>query len=34
MGGVNASPNYIDEVGIGADGIVTNTTHQGGVSAG
>ncbi|KAL4781659.1 general substrate transporter [Aspergillus varians] len=32
MGGVNASPNYVVEVGIGeADGTVTNTTHQGGI---
>lgn len=32
MGGVNASPNYVTEVGIGtADGTVTNTTKQGGI---
>src|SRR5690349_11513699 len=32
MGGVNASPNYVVEVGIGlADGTVTDTTHQGGI---
>lgn len=32
MGGVNASPRYVQEVGIGnADGTVTNTTHQGGI---
>ncbi|KAH8786787.1 general substrate transporter [Hyaloscypha sp. PMI_1271] len=32
MGGVNASPNYVVEVGIGLpDGTVTNTTHQGGI---
>lgn len=32
MGGVNASPDYITEVGIGlANGEVTNTTHQGGI---
>jgi MFS family permease len=32
MGGVNAAPRYVEEVGIGnADGTVTNTTHQGGI---
>jgi MFS family permease len=32
MGGVNAAPTYVTEVGIGtADGTVTNTTHQGGI---
>lgn len=32
MGGVNASPRYVQEVGIGqADGTVTDTTHQGGI---
>lgn len=31
MGGVNASPNYVDEVGIGRNGVVTDTTHQGGI---
>ncbi|KAJ5594996.1 uncharacterized protein N7459_001204 [Penicillium hispanicum] len=32
MGGVNASPTYVTEVGIGKpDGTVTNTTHQGGI---
>lgn len=32
MGGVNASPRYVQEVGIGLpDGTVTNTTHQGGI---
>lgn len=32
MGGVNASPNYVTEVGIGLpDGTITNTTHQGGI---
>ena len=32
MGGVNASPTYITEVGIGtSDGTVTDTTHQGGL---
>ncbi|KAG9838431.1 major facilitator superfamily transporter sugar, partial [Aureobasidium melanogenum] len=32
MGGVNASPNYVTEVNIGLhDGIVTNTTKQGGI---
>ncbi|KAL2871229.1 putative MFS sugar transporter [Aspergillus lucknowensis] len=32
MGGVNASPTYVTEVGIGeADGTVTDTTHQGGI---
>lgn len=32
MGGVNASPNYVTEVGIGrADGTVTKTTTQGGI---
>ncbi|OBT55250.1 hypothetical protein VE04_04673 [Pseudogymnoascus sp. 24MN13] len=32
MGGVNASPNYVAEVGIGLpDGTVTDTTHQGGI---
>ncbi|BCR86532.1 uncharacterized protein ACHE_30519S [Aspergillus chevalieri] len=32
MGGVNASPYYVTEVGIGkADGTVTDTTHQGGL---
>jgi MFS family permease len=29
---VNASPNYVTEVGIGLpDGTITNTTHQGGI---
>lgn len=31
MGGVNSSPNYIDEVNIGSNGTVTNTTKQGGI---
>jgi len=32
MGGVNSSPRYVQEVGIGLqDGTVTNTTHQGGI---
>ncbi|GKZ30072.1 hypothetical protein AbraIFM66950_007681 [Aspergillus brasiliensis] len=32
MGGVNASPSYITEVGIGNDdGTVTDTTHEGGI---
>ena len=32
MGGVNASPDYVQEVGIGlADGTVTSTFHQGGI---
>ncbi|OGM45198.1 hexose carrier protein [Aspergillus bombycis] len=32
MGGVNASPTYVTEVGIGRpDGSVTDTTHQGGL---
>jgi hypothetical protein len=32
MGGVNASPRYVEEVGIGLpDGTVTDTTHQGGI---
>jgi len=31
MGGVNASPDYISEVNIGSNGIVTNTTKQGGI---
>ncbi|KAJ5847626.1 hypothetical protein N7455_011583 [Penicillium solitum] len=32
MGGVNASPRYVTEVGIGKpDGTVTDTTHQGGI---
>jgi hypothetical protein len=32
MGGVNAAPNYVQEVGIGLpDGTVTNTVHQGGI---
>ncbi|KAF7976648.1 hypothetical protein HWV62_5973 [Athelia sp. TMB] len=32
MGGVNASPRYVETMGIGkADGTVTNTTHQGGI---
>lgn len=32
MGGVNASPNFVTEVGIGLpNGVVTDTTHQGGI---
>lgn len=32
MGGVNASPTYVTEVGIGTSGgTVTDTTHQGGL---
>jgi MFS family permease len=32
MGGVNAAPYYVTEVGIGEpDGTVTDTTHQGGI---
>lgn len=31
MGGVNASPDYIDEVNIGHNDIITNTTKQGGI---
>lgn len=33
MGSVNGVPDYIDTVGIGADGVVTNTTKQGGIVA-
>ncbi|KAK5271945.1 hypothetical protein LTR99_000896 [Exophiala xenobiotica] len=33
MGSVNGSAGYIDLVGIGADGVVTNTTKQGGIVA-
>lgn len=32
MGGVNASPRYVTEVGIGTpDGTITDTTHEGGI---
>ncbi|KAF7559754.1 hypothetical protein G7046_g4389 [Stylonectria norvegica] len=32
MGGVNAAPKYVEEVGIGnSDGTVTDTVHQGGI---
>jgi len=32
MGGINASPNFITEVGIGLpNGVVTDTTHHGGI---
>ncbi|KAL4922600.1 general substrate transporter [Aspergillus aurantiobrunneus] len=32
MGGVNAAPTYVVEVGIGeSDGTITDTTHQGGI---
>jgi MFS family permease len=32
MGGVNASPDFVTEVGIGLpSGVVTDTTHQGGI---
>lgn len=31
MGGVNSSPDYVDEVGIGSNGVVTSTIHQGGI---
>ena len=32
MGGVNSSPRYVTEVGIGLpDGTVTDTVHQGGI---
>ncbi|KAJ5380658.1 uncharacterized protein N7496_003086 [Penicillium cataractarum] len=32
MGGVNAAPTYVTEVGIGTpDGTITHTTHQGGI---
>lgn len=32
MGGVNASPRYVQTVGIGkSDGTVTDTAHQGGI---
>jgi sugar porter (SP) family MFS transporter len=31
MGGVTSSSNFIIEVGIGLDGVVTDTTHQGGI---
>lgn len=32
MGGVNASPQFVQTVGIGkSDGTVTNTAHQGGI---
>ena len=32
MGGVNAAPDYVQEVGIGLpDGMVTSTVHQGGI---
>lgn len=32
MGGVNAAPDYVQEVGIGLpDGTVTSTVHQGGI---
>lgn len=33
MGSVNGSAGYIDIVGIGANGVVTNTTKQGGLVA-
>ena len=33
MGSVNGSAGYIAVVGIGADGVVTNTTKQGGIVA-
>ncbi|BFZ59959.1 hypothetical protein YB2330_000981 [Saitoella coloradoensis] len=33
MGGVNAAPDYIDEVGIGKNGVVTKAIHQGGIVA-
>src|SRR3954467_8763760 len=32
MGGVNSSPRYVTEVGIGLpDGTITDTVHQGGI---
>jgi MFS family permease len=31
MGGVNASPDYVNTVGIGSGGVVTDTVHQGGI---
>jgi MFS family permease len=33
MGSVNAVPGFIETVGIGKDGVVTDTTHQGGIVA-
>lgn len=33
MGFVNGVPDYIDTVDIGANGVVTNTTKQGGIVA-
>lgn len=33
MGGVNSSPDYINEVGIGSNGVVTDEVHQGGIVA-
>jgi hypothetical protein len=30
MGGVNTVPQYMSTVGIGADGVITDTTKQGG----
>lgn len=33
MGFVNSVPGYIETVGIGANGVVTNTTKQGGIVA-
>ena len=32
MGGVNTVPEYMSTVGIGANGVVTDTTRQGGYS--
>jgi MFS family permease len=31
MGGVNSSPDYVDTVGIGSNGVVTDVVHQGGI---
>lgn len=31
MGGVNSSPDYIDTVGIGSNGVVDDVVHQGGI---
>lgn len=33
MGSVNGDPDYIDTVKIGSNGVVTNTTKQGGIVA-
>lgn len=31
MGGVNSSPDYVNTVGIGSNGVVTDVVHQGGI---